>query len=62
MTTRNVYQKTTNSGKLVVTSAGLPVFTKNIEHRLKTLKEMLTISMNKNDAKWYNIQLSLKIS
>lgn len=57
---KNIYQKVTNNDKPVVNNQGLPIFIRNVEHRIKTIRDILTISMNSEDAKWFNIQSDCK--
>jgi hypothetical protein len=57
----NTYQKRTNNGKPVIDGRGLPKFSTSVEKRIKTVRDMLTIGMNDNDAKWFNIQSSMKL-
>lgn len=58
---RNTYQKVTTSGRPIVNDLGLPVFTRSIYKRLRTVREMLTIGLHCDDEKWFNIASDIKM-
>ena len=54
--------KTTKNGRTIINrTTKLPVHTRSVEHSIKMLKEMLTISMTKNDAKWASIKADISL-
>ena len=54
--------KTTKNGRpLINRDTKLPIHTRSVEHSIRMLKEMLTISMDKNDAKWASIKSDLAL-
>lgn len=58
---KNIFQKVSKSGKPVVKKrTGLPIYTKPVNFRIATIKQILTINMNKDDAKWFLIKNELK--
>ena len=54
--------KTTKNGRPIINrTTKLPVHTRSVEHSIKMLREMLTISMTKNDAKWASIKADISL-
>lgn len=58
---RNTYQKVSSGGRPIVNQHGLPVFTRNIKFRMNVVRDMLTIGLTANEAKWSNIQSDIKM-
>jgi hypothetical protein len=58
---KNIYQKITNNGKPIINSSGLPLFTKSVDRRIRTVRELLTINIKPEDEKWFNIQSDFKL-
>lgn len=56
-----MFQKITNNGRPVIhRDTGLPIYNKSVDYRIKTIREIITISMNNSDARWHNIKNEVK--